>query len=138
MFPTDIASLIFSYTDDDKLRDWVDEEKLDWECLSSNPNAIHILEKNLASPEGLVKVNWWYLSGNPNAIHILEKKLAETEGLDKVDWWWLSKNPNAIHILEKNLDKVDWEWLSRNPSIFTKDKRKEEELMKLRWTKIKE
>ena len=105
MFPTDIASLIFSYTDDDKLRDWVDEEKLDWECLSSNPNAIHILEKNLASPEGLVKVNWI----------------------------WLSSNPNAIHILEKNLDKVDWFGLSENPSIFIKDKRKEEVLLKLRW-----
>ena len=43
-------------------------DKVDWDALSRNPNAIHILENNLD------KVNWQRLSGNPNAIHILEKK----------------------------------------------------------------
>jgi hypothetical protein len=39
---------------------------LDW--LSGNPNAIHILEKNLN------KLDWWGpLSQNPNAIHLLTK-----------------------------------------------------------------
>ena len=80
-----------------------------WHALSGNPNAIHILEKNLD------KVSWNALSINPNAIHILEKNL------DKVDWYGLSGNPNAIHILEKNLDKVDWYVLSRNPNIFEYD-----------------
>ena len=66
--------------------------KIDWNGLSKNPNAIHILEKNLD------KVNWDRLSCNPNAIHICEKNL------DKVNWQYLSGNPNAIHILEKNLE----------------------------------
>ncbi len=26
-----------------KLRDWIDEDKLNWQLLSSNPNAIHLL-----------------------------------------------------------------------------------------------
>ena len=51
-----------------KLRDWIQLEKLDWEMLSSNPNAIHLLEQN---PD---KIDWNKLSWNPNAIHLLEKK----------------------------------------------------------------
>ena len=74
--------------------------------LSENPNAIHILEKNID------KVNWTMLSLNPNAIHILEKNI------DKVDWTMLSRNSNSIHILEKNIDKVDWYMLSKNSEIF--------------------
>jgi hypothetical protein len=92
-----------------KLRKWIPFDKLDWNYLSKNPNAIPMLEKNLD------KVNWQLLSLNPNAIHILEKNL------DNVDWKWLSQNPNAIPILEQNLDKVDWERLSRNPNIFEYD-----------------
>jgi hypothetical protein len=95
-----------------KLREWIPIDKVDWHELSYNPNAIHILEKNLD------KVNWDWLSQNPNAIHILEKNI---DKLDKVSWYWLSKNPNAIHILENNLDKVSWENLSRNPNIFEYD-----------------
>ena len=67
--------------------------KVNLGCLSSNPNAIHLLEKNLD------KVDWCWLSGNPNAIHILEKNL------DKINWEMLSMNPNAIHLLAK-LDYV--------------------------------
>ncbi len=40
---------------------------LDYFELSSNKNAIHILEKKL------YKVDWQQLSKNPNAIHILGK-----------------------------------------------------------------
>jgi hypothetical protein len=40
-----------------------------WLSLSSNPNAIHILEKNLD------KVSWMSLSLNPNAIHLYATKL---------------------------------------------------------------
>jgi hypothetical protein len=69
-----------------KLREWipVDKFKEDWDKLSGNPNAIHLLEKNLD------KVIWGQLSGNPNAIHILEKNL------DKVNWGVLSCNPNIF------------------------------------------
>ena len=47
-----------------KLRDWVDKEKLCWETLSANPNAIDLLEKNKN------KINWSSLSANPNAIQL--------------------------------------------------------------------
>ena len=66
----------------------------DWSCLSSNPSAIFILEKNLD------KVDWMWLSKNLNAIHILENNI------DKIKWKELSSNPNAIHLLEKNIDKI--------------------------------
>src|SRR5205085_101426 len=79
---------------------------INWDSLSRNPNAIHLLEKNLD------KINWNCLSSNPNAIHLLENNL------DKINWNWLSRNPNAIHLLEKNLDKIDWDWLSLNPNAI--------------------
>ena len=89
-----------------ELLHWVDINKLNWENLSRNPNAIHILEKNLD------KVDWFWLSGNSNAISIIENNL------NKVHWDWLSKIPNAIHILAKNLDKVNWTSLSENPNAI--------------------
>ena len=92
-----------------KLCEWIPFDKVDWDLLSCNPNAIHILENNFD------KVEWSHLSNNPNAIHILEKNL------DKVNWRRLARNRNAIPILEKNLDKVDWFYLSHNPNIFTYD-----------------
>ena len=81
-------------------------DKIDWYWLSRNPNAIHLLEKN---PD---KIHWFMLSLNPNAIHLLEKNQ------DKIDWNMLCENLNGIHLLEKNQDKVDWYMLSKNPNIF--------------------
>ena len=92
-----------------KLRDWVDSNKLDWNCLSRNLNAVDLLEKNLD------KIRWGLLSSNPNALHLLERNL------DKIDWVRLSSNPSAIHLLERNLDKINWMCLSKNPSIFEYD-----------------
>ena len=112
-----------------KLLDWIPIDELNWEYMSSNPNAIHLLEKNLG------KVSWYSLSSNPNAIHILEENLDKVywsevsqnpnaiplleKNLDKVDWYYLAgHNPNAIPLLEKNLDKVDWGALSMNPNAI--------------------
>ena len=81
-------------------------DKVDWSRLSENPNAIHILGQNLD------RVDWDNLSRNPNAIPILEKNL------DYVNWDNLSENPNAIPMLEKNLDRVTWDNLSRNPNAI--------------------
>jgi prefoldin subunit 5 len=75
--------------------------------LSRNPNAIHLLEKNLE------KIDWSELSRN-HAIHLLEKNP------ERIQWRELSRNPNAINLLKKNEEKINWEWLSRNPSIFKK------------------
>ena len=57
-----------------KLRDWIDIDKIDWTWLSSNPNAIHLLEENQD------RIDWNFLSMNPNAIHLLE------QNIDKIDW----------------------------------------------------
>ena len=77
--------------------------------ISLNPNAIHLLEKNIN------KINWDMLSANPNAIHLLEQHT------DKINWFWLSENPNAIHILQNNIDEIYLSELSINPSIFEYD-----------------
>ena len=54
--------------------------------LSRNPNALHILEKNID------KIEWTALSKNPSAIYLLEKNR------DKIEWNALSSNPNAIRL----------------------------------------
>ena len=89
-----------------KLLDWIDIKKLDWNTLSSNPNAIHLLEQNKK------RIDWHYLSFNPNALHLLE------QNQNKINWYCLSQNPNAIHLLEQNQDKINWTLVSSNPSIF--------------------
>src|SRR5271163_1187815 len=53
--------------------------------LSSNPAAIHLLEKY---PE---KINWW-IAKNPAAMDLLEKYP------EKINWSNLSQNPSAIHL----------------------------------------
>ncbi len=55
-----------------KLVEWFPLDKVDWHYLSSNPNAISILEKNLN------KVNWNYLSQNPNGDSYFGEKLGES------------------------------------------------------------
>jgi hypothetical protein len=52
--------------------------------LSSNKNAIKILENNLD------KVDWCNLSSNKNAIKLIENNL------DKVNWCNLSGNPSIF------------------------------------------
>jgi hypothetical protein len=56
-------------------------EKINWNCLCTNPAAIHLLEANIE------KINWYELSKNPAAIHLLEANI------EKVNWYELSKNP---------------------------------------------
>ncbi len=92
-----------------KLRDWIPLERLNWNELSMNPNAIHLLENNVEY------IDWKYLSMNPNAIPLLEANP------DKINWYWLSLNPNAMHLLENNIECINWSALSDNPAIFTYD-----------------
>ena len=47
-----------------KLLDWISEDKLNWNMLSANPNAIQLLEKH---PE---KINWKRLSKNPDIFKL--------------------------------------------------------------------
>ena len=67
-----------------KLRDWIDINKINWECLSFNPNAMELLKENKD------KIFWCYLSLNPNAIELLK------ENQDKINWWKFSQNPNIF------------------------------------------
>jgi len=80
--------------------------EINWEKLSSNINAVHILEKNVH------KIDWNMLSSNINAINIIEKNL------NKISWDILSSNINAIKLLKKNLDKINWKRLSLNPNAI--------------------
>ena len=43
-----------------KLRDWINQDKINWAYLSRNPNAIHLLEQN---PH---KIKWNMFAKNPN------------------------------------------------------------------------
>ena len=53
------------------LKDWIPLNKLDWDNLSLNDNAIDLLELE----ENYDKINWHHISLNPNAIDLLKKKL---------------------------------------------------------------
>ena len=55
-----------------KLSKWIQIDKVKWDRLSENPNAIHILEKNLD------KVNWYRLSLNLNIFEYDYKKIKNT------------------------------------------------------------
>jgi hypothetical protein len=72
-----------------KLRDWIDINKIEWDALSENENAIELLKENKE------KINWAYLSNNKNAIELIE------ENLDKINWNLLSLNETTIKFLKK-------------------------------------
>jgi hypothetical protein len=99
-----------------------DLNQLDWDVISSIPEAIKLLESNQD------KINWSELSLNTAAIKLLESNQ------DKINWTELSLNAAAIELLESNQDKIDWKdvWhdeeeasfggmIWANPSIFTYD-----------------
>jgi hypothetical protein len=79
-------------------------DKVDWEYLSTNPNAIHILEQNLD------KGVWANLCFNqsPNAIHLIQ------QNLNKVSKYTLSSIPNATHLLFS----LDYEMMKENNKDF--------------------
>jgi hypothetical protein len=59
-------------------------DKIDWESLSCNPNAIQLLEANIN------KIDWESLCKNPNAMHLLEANQ------DKIDWIMIFTNPSIF------------------------------------------
>jgi hypothetical protein len=63
----DIIHIQKKYTN---FKDFVILKKIDWNYLSANPNAIHLLEQ----------INWEELSINPNAIHLL------SQNINKINW----------------------------------------------------
>jgi hypothetical protein len=103
------------------LLDWIDKDKLDWDNLSKNPNAIDLLEDRIEYENSLTdaqfhqlqkKINWNDLSKNSNAINLL------TENQDKINWKLLCLNPNAIELLKKNQDRIKWYLLCKNQNAI--------------------
>ena len=83
--PNCLNEIIAEYAQEyNKLLDWVPLRKLNWQCLSSNPNATHLLEQNME------KINWLQLSENPGAIHLLE------QNMEKKYFSALSRNPGIF------------------------------------------
>lgn len=90
-----------------KLKDWIPLNKIDWEQLCKNKNAIYFLKEHIQYFIDSTKC-WNELSKNPNAISILEQYP------NKINWHYLSSNPNAIHILKTDIDKIDWAYIAMN------------------------
>jgi len=95
-----------------KICDWVPTDKLDYEQLSRNPNAIEFLLKN--AMENGDKMYWSALSRNPSAMDLLKSCPWN------IDWMEFSKNtnPEAIEMLRQNPDKINWEYVSANPAAI--------------------
>ena len=139
------------------LKDWVLElddedygvylDDIDWESLSSNPNAIDLLQKyshkinwswlsGNTNPRAIEmlkthshSIDWRILSANPAAIDMLKNKIEKESKMnerqleklkDKIDWDMLSQNPNpeAIKILKANPDNINLDFLSANPAAI--------------------
>ena len=98
-----------------KLRDWIPIEKLDFGELSKNPNAIHILEKNLD------KINWNNLCINENAIYLLEKNITEEFEYNSSQQLYISRNSWENVVASKNnviqLMRKTYESLSNTASL---------------------
>ena len=86
--PFDLLHIVASFHTKPKMKlyNWIPEYKLDWEYLSKNPNALHMLEANPT------KIDWDGLSENPNAIHLLKANPK------KINWRCLSQNPSIFEI----------------------------------------
>ena len=125
------------------LRDGIPVDKLNWNYLSANPNAIDLLRERMNFEKKLTEeeykklpyqINWSALCTNsdPEAIKLLSLE----QNYDKIDWLRLSDNPNAIKLLEKRVKyqlllngdelnglsihkRISWQKISTNPAIFT-------------------
>ena len=69
--PLDVLKIVASYLVKPKMKllDWIPFNKIDWDTLSKNPNAIHLLEQNVD------KINWDNFLDNPNIFEIDRKQL---------------------------------------------------------------
>ena len=88
-----------------------DPERWDWNRLSSNPSAIHLLHQHPS------KINGHCIVINPN-IHLIDASIIDTH-IEHMSDSLLSENPNAVSsVLKSHPEKIDWNFLLGNPSIF--------------------
>lgn len=78
-----------------KLRDFIRIDKVDWNLMSKNPNAIHLLEKN---PR---RVNWTIISQNPSIFELDYSLMKERSSIYKQELIEKALHPSKI---EKYLD----------------------------------
>ena len=106
------------------LRDWIPLDKIRWNQLSKNPNAIDLLREKITEESEMdeddleklkesEKIDWEFLSANPAAIELLKANF------DEIDFIGLSANPSdeAIKLLKDNPEHIVWGVLSANPSV---------------------
>jgi hypothetical protein len=93
-------------------------DKIDWYLLSSNENAIHILEKNKEW------IDWSALSSNANAIPLLKKYK------ELIDYNIIYYNPNVFNLFKileinkldiSNINTSKISNLFSNPNLYTID-----------------
>jgi hypothetical protein len=107
-------------------------ERINWDNLSANraPEAIAIIEKNLHRLK-----DWDRLSQNPTAIHLLEKNATAIHPTKPkiishtrtgiytyipplLDWTNVSRNPAAAELLKRHKENINWHFISSNSFIF--------------------
>ena len=107
------------------LREWMNDKKLNFSKLATNPNCVTYLnelfilyitdkQKYDDKPHD-EKIDWSTLSYNPNAMYLISQKIAleykTASNLlnypDKIDWSALSSNPNAIMFLEQRIEEEE-------------------------------
>ncbi len=113
-------------------------DKVDWETISRNPNAMPLIEEHLE--QRLDRLDGLLLSGNPSVMTLLSKPhllrlcehklssyhLSENPNvipflethMEYIIWFYLSGNPNAIPLLEKYPEQIEWYTLSANPNAL--------------------
>lgn len=78
-----------------KLKEYIQEDKLNWEWLSLNPNAIHLLEQ---TPDKNV---WGCLSANPSIFELDYNAIKERCSIYKWELLEMALHPSRI---EKYID----------------------------------
>jgi hypothetical protein len=94
---------------------------INWEGLSQNPSpeAIELLEKEFKKKPNNPKFLWKMLSSNKDAIDLLEKRMNYENKLSRksynklsiyniINWHIVSKNPNAIELIKKRIIYQDF------------------------------
>ena len=82
-----------------------------------NPYAVDLIKKYAIDNKELEdKIDWNILSSNPNAIDLLETQIKKD--IDSISWYLLAENPEAIGILKNYREKIIWNALSSNPNAI--------------------
>jgi hypothetical protein len=120
------------------------KNRINWRLLSTNKNAIPILNKlnkmdnnyiflnenkknfDEINVHGLFSTGWENLAMNPNTIDILKENNFESSfyaDYDETLYFkeYLGWNLNLVDYLEDNIDLINWKYISINPEIFEID-----------------